>query len=206
MDERKRQKALARRNRKAKKRNEQQQRHRAQPRPRTCGECRMCCYVFCVPDLAKKRHEWCRHVSADGCSLHDKERPAVCTDFACLWLAHPEVPERFRPDRIGCVAIELGNRVVVICQTYKGAAKRHDASWFIDGLVAAGDKVVVSWEKGEEVENQLKYDPKRYPVPPACEEFFAIDAKAEEGLRNIGTFEQTGQSPCLWQPQQAPAG
>ena len=90
------------------------------------------------PRAGEERHQWCRHVSADGCSLHDKERPSVCTDFACLWLAHPEVPERFRPDRIGCVAIELGNRVVVVCQTYKGAAKRQDASWFIDCLVDAG--------------------------------------------------------------------
>ena len=166
----------------------------------------MCCYVFCIPELAKERRQWCRYVSPDGCSLHDKERPPVCTGYKCVWLQHPEIPDRYRPDRIGCVATDYGNRVVHVCQAYKGAATRLEAARFIDSMAAGGVKVLILWEQGDEREYYVRYDRRRYPVPPTVEELSRMFPNSIDNSRNIAYFEQTGQSPCLWQPQQAQVG
>ena len=167
----------------------------------------MCCYVFCIPELAKERRQWCRHVCEDGCSLHDKERPPVCTGYKCLWLEHPEIPERYRPDRIGCVATDYGNRVVHLCQVFKGAAMRQDATRLMDSMVKAGVRVLTTWEQGNECEHRLTYDRRRYPVPPTDEELLGANTTTSlENLKNIARFEETGQSPCLWQPEQALTG
>jgi len=93
-----------------------------------------------------------------------------------------------------------------VCQAFKGAATRQNASRFVKYLACAGVKILITWEQGDEREYQMVYDRRRYPVPPATEEFFATDANSEENQRNIGVFEQTGQSPCLWQPRQVQAG
>jgi hypothetical protein len=206
MDEQKRQKAMARRKRKDKKRNERQHRYQAQPKQRTCGGCRMCCYVFCVPELAKERRQWCRYVSQDGCSLHDKERPPVCTGYTCVWLDHPEIPERYRPDRIGCVASDRGNRFVHVCQVFKGAAKRRDATTFIDSLVDSGVRVLITWEQGDEREHRLRCDRSLYPTAPTRAELLGVDPDLEKRIRDVKCFEDPGESPCLWQPGQALTG
>ncbi len=185
---------MARRKRKAAKRNEQERRFRSQIR-RTCGGCKLCCYVYGIPELAKERRQWCKYVCQRGCSLHEQPRPPVCTQFRCLWLTHPEIPDRYRPDPIGCVAYDHGDRVVHLCQEFKGAALRPDASRFVDLLAHAGVKFLVTWEQGEESERYLRYSRRLYPTPLKCEDI----------CRYIARFEQTRESQCAWQPEQGGA-
>lgn len=70
---------------------------------RACGDCRMCCKLPDIPELAKPIDTWCRHADLDrpdgGCKIYN-DRPAVCRSFACGWLKGLG-QERDRPDRLG---------------------------------------------------------------------------------------------------------
>jgi hypothetical protein len=72
-------------------------------KPRTCGSCQMCCWLFCVPEMDKARHENCKHQGEHGCTIHDQPRPDICTDFLCAWYQQPWWPEEMRPDRSGVI-------------------------------------------------------------------------------------------------------
>jgi hypothetical protein len=76
-------------------------------KPRGCGGCRLCCYVYRLGD--KPRLQWCKQVSATGCKIHDDpNRPAVCKTFDCLWKHDKSFPEALRPDRCGLILAPAG--------------------------------------------------------------------------------------------------
>ena len=142
---RRRGKRIARRNRKNQDRNERQRKYRVQSRKRTCGGCNLCCFTYPLPELEKGRREWCKHVCPNGCSLHNQPRPPVCEEFKCMWLRNPTVPDRYRPDRIGCVASLQSSKVVHISQAFRNAAYKPDAYNFITRLTELGFAVVIFW-------------------------------------------------------------
>jgi hypothetical protein len=119
-----------------------------------------------------------------------------------MWLQHPEFPERYRPDRIGCVATDHGNAVVFVDQAFKGAANRYDADALISALTDCGYKVLVFWKNGEEREHRLRYNRRLYPTPPTTEEIWDSDPEYTKLGQDVAYFERTGQSPCLWVPEQ----
>ena len=55
---------------------------------RTCGKCSMCCYLFDLPEFKKPTNKWCQHCKPGngGCSIHNQERPEICSTYSCLWL------------------------------------------------------------------------------------------------------------------------
>jgi hypothetical protein len=66
---------------------------------RTCGGCTACCVAYPLvpaegywPD-GKPAYTPCRYLCADGCGIHDRPRPPLCTDFACGYLLGT-VPQR----------------------------------------------------------------------------------------------------------------
>lgn len=76
-----------------------------------CGECTACCTLLAVdmtPVSATPKPERvkCTHACKAGCSIYEK-KPDSCTVFICLWLAtqmfDDEMPERWRPDKVGAV-------------------------------------------------------------------------------------------------------
>jgi hypothetical protein len=60
------------------------------PKKRVCGDCSLCCYLFSVEEheLTKPVHTWCPHCrpGRGGCAIY-AERPRVCAEFRCDWLA-----------------------------------------------------------------------------------------------------------------------
>jgi hypothetical protein len=76
---------------------------------RPCGDCRLCCKVFPLPILDKPAGTWCRHATSAGCAIHGLPRPEVCCQYDCFWREHDELPDAWRPDRIGIVVTEAGN-------------------------------------------------------------------------------------------------
>lgn len=74
---------------------------------RTCGDCTLCCKVMAVESIAKPKDTWCQHCdrAGGGCRIYDL-RPQSCQDFACSWLAYPEVPDGLKPNR--CKAVIVG--------------------------------------------------------------------------------------------------
>jgi uncharacterized protein len=102
-------------------------------RPRDCGNCRACCTVLGVSELAKPRDCACPHAKKDkGCTLFGKaDRPKSCTDYRCFWL-DGLFERRDRPDRLGLIfddrepildwlEKECGFRVVVVREVSPGA-------------------------------------------------------------------------------------
>ena len=68
---------------------------------RTCGKCQECCWIPAIHETGKPPHDRCPHQCANGCGIYD-DRPPVCKNFKCFWLAG-EFNEEHRPDRIGLV-------------------------------------------------------------------------------------------------------
>ena len=81
-------------------------------RMRKCGECRLCCNVFPLPVLDKPAGRWCHLLGPGGCTVHDLGQPEVCSQYACYWLEHEELPDESRPDRLGMVVTESGTVTV----------------------------------------------------------------------------------------------
>ena len=87
-----------------------------QPAPgRSCTDigCAYCCKVVSIkfPDGEHKpMRKWCKHCTKPGCGIYD-ERPDVCRDFHCTWLADPQWPVELDPISTGCM---------VMCETITG--------------------------------------------------------------------------------------
>jgi hypothetical protein len=57
-----------------------------------------------VPELHKKAHVPCQHLSASGCGIYAK-RPSVCREFLCGWRLFEELGDDWRPDLSGVLAM-----------------------------------------------------------------------------------------------------
>ena len=97
-------KKLHAKRKKAKIRNARQAEYR--DRPRTCGDCRACCFVF--PLLDKPARRWCQHSTPQGCDCYT-DRPSVCGNYKCLYLKDKRCPTSWRPDRSGIIITDRGN-------------------------------------------------------------------------------------------------
>jgi len=63
--------------------------------------------------LQKPAGAWCRHSCAGGCAIHGPQQPEICRQYDCYWRDHVELPEQYRPDRIGVVVTEAGTVMIV---------------------------------------------------------------------------------------------
>jgi hypothetical protein len=67
---------------------------------RTCGECKLCCYLVPTPEIDLPANTHCKHECRKGCAIYD-HRPTSCRMWSCLWLLGEDVGPR--PDRSGYV-------------------------------------------------------------------------------------------------------
>jgi hypothetical protein len=68
---------------------------------RACNGCTMCCWVLGIEAIAKPERTACRHGTAGGgCGIY-AERPAVCREFYCGYLALPFVGDHWFPAECG---------------------------------------------------------------------------------------------------------
>lgn len=83
---------------------------------RRCGDCTFCCKVMAIDELSKPVGVWCRHRSADGCSVYG-DHPPSCKSFVCQWLMEPSFPTSFRPDKVKVVLTtdDDGPRLIANC-------------------------------------------------------------------------------------------
>jgi hypothetical protein len=96
-------KKLQAKKKKALKRNARQAEYRN--RPRACGDCRACCFVF--PLIDKPENCWCKHSTPEGCDCYGN-RPSVCRKYSCLYLYDKWCPPSWRPDRSGIIITYRG--------------------------------------------------------------------------------------------------
>ncbi len=130
--------------RKAKERNKRQAQYKAK-RPRQCGGCRACCYVY--PLGTKPHRQWCKHVTSTGCGCHDESRPPVCKEFRCCYLLDKKWPLSMRPDHSGLIVTMkgcCGGHDVVGCSEVWPNAARTTGLEMIIGLRKCGLLIVVS--------------------------------------------------------------
>lgn len=65
---------------------------------RACNTCTMCCWVLDIAELAKPAGAQCPHcIGGSGCGIY-ADRPRVCGEFYCGYLALPFVHARWFPD------------------------------------------------------------------------------------------------------------
>ena len=98
------------------------------------------------------------------------------------------------------------NNIVHISQASRRTAYRHDAYDFITGLTDAGFAVLIMWVDGADTEYRLRCNREFYPTPPTLKELVDFSPEEQQRVRDAESFEKTGQSPCLWQPEQALTG
>jgi hypothetical protein len=66
---------------------------------RTCGPCTACCVTYpLLPEEGfwpegKPAYTPCKFLCKNGCSIHDRPRPPVCTDYHCAYI-NEVVPHR----------------------------------------------------------------------------------------------------------------
>lgn len=71
---------------------------------RSCGDCRACCTVLGVRDVApepKPAFQRCAHECEAGCAIYDT-RPHTCRVYRCAWLDGMD-DESSRPDLLGVI-------------------------------------------------------------------------------------------------------
>ena len=136
---------------------------------RSCGECQMCCWIYCVPEMDKPGRSNCKHQCPNGCAIHEQPRPPICTDFVCCWAHYDWWPEELRPDKCHVVFTELdcdrdGKRLFTAGQINPYAHLRKDVAAWVDRLVRHGHFVLFTYEEAGESECIGCYDRKRYPA------------------------------------------
>ena len=67
---------------------------------RTCGECKLCCYLVPTADIGLAANTHCQHECSKGCAIYER-RPMSCQMWSCQWLLGADVG--LRPDRSGYV-------------------------------------------------------------------------------------------------------
>ena len=67
---------------------------------RTCGDCKLCCYLVPTPEIDLPANTHCRHECGKGCAIYER-RPMSCQMWSCQWLLGEDVGPR--PDRCGYV-------------------------------------------------------------------------------------------------------
>lgn len=72
---------------------------------RQCGECSLYCKLIEITEIGKPARQWCPDWNKDkGCTIYNN-RPEVCRDFSCLWLAG-KLPDRLSPRKTRVVAMQ----------------------------------------------------------------------------------------------------
>ena len=69
-------------------------------KPRSCGDCNLCCKFPPVPRLEKKAYELCKNCDIGvGCKTYN-DRPIDCKAFDCFWVMGI-IPEEYKPNKVG---------------------------------------------------------------------------------------------------------
>lgn len=83
---------------------------------KSCGGCTACCHTVPVSEIKLAAYQRCPHLAGAesvkrGCSIYDR-RPFSCRQWSCSWLIG-DLPDRFRPDRLGIVIDPLPDMIRV---------------------------------------------------------------------------------------------
>jgi hypothetical protein len=78
---------------------------------RACGECTRCCDGWAEGEIRGHRMHpgtACHFLQAGACSIYEERPQSPCRNFVCGWLmADSPLPEEFRPDRVGVMAVPI---------------------------------------------------------------------------------------------------
>jgi hypothetical protein len=158
----------------------------------------LCCNVFPLPALGKPAGRWCHLLGPSGCTVHDLGQPEVCSQYACYWLEHEDIPEKSRPDLLGMVVTESGTvtvgghelPVLVINLQEPDSDRSPAARAMIDDFLAAGKAALLL--HGPDM--RIVYDRTRYAAitPDDIEAAFRYERSRDaEELRRLGAVEES---------------
>jgi hypothetical protein len=87
---------------------------------RSCGSCKLCCYLVPTADIGLPANTHCQHECSKGCAIYER-RPPSCQMWSCKWLLGEDVG--LRPDRSGYV-VDMMPDFVTSVDDETGAEKR----------------------------------------------------------------------------------
>ena len=136
----------------------------------------MCCKFFIIPDVDKKKNEWCRHCrlgSSKPCQIYDR-RPTICRDFECGWKDGERIfGNEWYPKRSHMVIVPGDNSLLIKVDPGIPNAWRQEPyhsqilqwSWKILVWISVGDELFLvkrGWEQEKEYdaakEEKTAYD------------------------------------------------
>lgn len=126
---------------------------------RKCGECTLCCLLFEIRDINKKRNEVCIHCSKNGCDIYNT-RPDCCRGFDCAYLQSNNKNIELRPDKCGIIFERVGDHVFFGLQDprkeLKDIALKQIKSFLIQGFSViienkGGRKIYMNKEHSKEL-------------------------------------------------------
>lgn len=129
-----------------------------------CGNCKACCKLLRIDELAKAPYKWCQHICTAGCGIYP-DRPQSCMDFECEWFKSqnqsPNLPASLRPDKCGVVLRmvedtliayandganwregQIGDLLHTLSKRLVVAVVYRDKVWMIRDEIIVGPKVV----------------------------------------------------------------
>ena len=78
---------------------------------RQCGECTACCQGWAEGEIRGHRMfagQHCHFLAEGACTIYEERPQSPCRNFVCGWLMPGSpLPEDFRPDRIGVIAVPM---------------------------------------------------------------------------------------------------
>ena len=78
---------------------------------RECGECTACCQGWAKGEIRGHRMfpgQHCHFLTQGACTIYEERPQSPCRNFVCGWLrVGSPLPEDFRPDRIGVIAVPM---------------------------------------------------------------------------------------------------
>ena len=92
--------------------------HPVEPREmdtrRSCNGCTLCCRLPEIEAFSKPANAWCLHCSATaGCAIY-AERPQLCRDFLCLWMADIRLGPEWEPALSHMMIYSQGQQMTVL--------------------------------------------------------------------------------------------
>ena len=112
---------------------------------KSCGPCTMCCSALEIAELKKPVGRTCENCSGRGCSIY-AERPQVCRDYECEWLARRDLSRQLRPDLVGAILMEDADsdQYWAVCAPEKPMAWRNPRVFAHLVAVAKSGRTVVA--------------------------------------------------------------
>lgn len=96
---------------------------------RECGDCTLCCDGLIPGESYGEKfgnYVPCFFVESGlGCTIYEDRPVNPCQKFKCQWLANPDIPEEYKPNKVGFVTLKKGRSYYLLIPVENGASEEY---------------------------------------------------------------------------------